>query len=339
LNEVRSIQTATALLQAVTLEPDSAVAHEKLALLYAERQFFDLALRHRKAQLELVRQTGRLPSEDSDAYQTRRKNLQDQVEQMQTTVDTNENRYTVRTQTLAGDPLARARLALDLGLAGKALDDVLLRSHADLYGVEGLRLLLELLLRTGRAQDARDLLDRDGMRREPPAGLGFYDLPASRQDGRRWGYRFFAYDWFDLCQAAAAGHYNRASSAVQRLGLRLERDGHQARTRLTSDLLSRLTSEVGLAAEPSAVFLEVIKSAEREQVLGWVNLSQFVLVEQGDLEALEGMLLLERGLPGEAGTHFRQAVMLYGQADDTAPALPGLPLSRRYLERMQGTSK
>jgi hypothetical protein len=177
------------------------------------------------------------------------------------------------------------------------------------------------------------------MRREFPAGLGFYDIPANRQDGRRWGYRFFAYDWFDLCQAAAAGHYNRASSAAQRLRQRLERDGQRARTNLTSELVLRLTSSVGIAAEPSTIFLQILKSAERERVVSFVNQSQFVQVERGDLESLEAMLLLERGLPAEAGPHFRQALGLYGQANDTAPALPGLPLSRRYWERIQAAGR
>src|SRR5262249_4381283 len=151
LTEVRRIQIATALLQAVTLRPDLATAHESLALLYAERQYYDLALKHRRLQLELTRSPGPLPGETPDAHTHRLERLEQAVEQMQGLVQTNENRFTVHSQTLAADPLARARLALELGLAGKAIDDVLLRSHSDLYGTEGLRLLLELLLRTGRA--------------------------------------------------------------------------------------------------------------------------------------------------------------------------------------------
>ena len=45
----------------------------------------------------------------------------DTVEQTRGVVQDSENRFVVRSQSLAADPLARARLALELGLAGKAL--------------------------------------------------------------------------------------------------------------------------------------------------------------------------------------------------------------------------
>src|SRR6202043_3382971 len=104
-----------------------------------------------------------------------------------------------------------------------------------------------LLLFTGRAQDARDLLDRAEMQRNP-TGLGFHDLPGGRPGGRRWSYRFPAYDWFDLCQAAAAGHYDRAASALERLREQMERQGDLNRARLQPRLAWELTSELGVGA-------------------------------------------------------------------------------------------
>src|SRR5205085_7697810 len=125
-----------------------------------------------------------------------------------------ENLYLVRTYGLAGEPLNRARIARDLGLAGKAID-VLMRSHPDLYGVAGLKLLLDLLLGTGQADSAGVLLDREELVRNP-AALEFYALPAPPTDGRRWAYQLPAYDWFDFAQAAAAGRYERALVALGR---------------------------------------------------------------------------------------------------------------------------
>src|SRR5262249_61026577 len=127
-----------------------------LALLFAQKQYFDLALRHRSAQLELTRQVGRLPGEDEKAFAGRVERLEQVVEEMRTVVGTSENRFAIYSEGLAANPLARAQLRLNLGLAARAVDDVLLRSHPDLYGVDGLRLLLKLLLHTGRAQAARD---------------------------------------------------------------------------------------------------------------------------------------------------------------------------------------
>jgi tetratricopeptide (TPR) repeat protein len=348
LAEIRRIQTVTALVQAINCRPDLALAHETLALLYAERQFFDLALAHRRTQLRLVRQAGRSAGEDPTAYAARIERLEEAVEEMERIVFASENRFLVRSQTLAGNPLARARLALRLGLAGKALDDVLLRSHADLYGVEGLRLLLELLLHTGRAQDARDLLDRPEMRRNPD-GLGIYDLaatsPAPARAGaaragetragrspRRWSYRFPAHDWFDLCQAAAAGHYDRASRALERMRSRMTDQGARISARFVPVLARCLTAEVGLGATPAALPLRLANRLQRDPVAGLLVQNQFQLVVRADLHVLEGMLLLERGQPERAGGHFRRSLKLYPQAAETAPALPGQPLAHCYLE-------
>jgi hypothetical protein len=253
-------------------------------------------------------------------------------------VQDSENRFLVHSQPLAADPLGRARLALQLGLAGKALDEVLLRSHPDLYGIEGLRLLLELLLLTGRARDARDLLDREELRRRPDA-LGFFDLPGAGNDGRRWGYRFLAFDWFDCCQAAAAGDYDRACRALERLDERMERQGKHNSDLLGPAAARQLTSEVGLGAVPAALPLRIYARLQREQAAGLVVQNQFQLVERADLNALGGMLLLERGLPEQAGEHFRHSLALYRLAADSAPALPGQLLARWYLERLRAFAR
>jgi tetratricopeptide (TPR) repeat protein len=328
LAEVRHVQVVTALVQAVTRRPDLGAAHEALALLFAERGYLDLALVHRDAHLRLARRAR--PASSPDAGRLER--LEEAAERLRREVEDAENRFVVRTDALAADPLARARVALRLGLAGKALD-VLLSSHADLYGVEGLRLLLELLLTTGRAQDARDLLDRDEMRANP-AVLGTYDVAGGRPGGRRWVYRFGAYDWFDLCQAAGAGSYDKASAALERLRGQLG-GGEALRGRLPGILAWRVTAEVGLGAVPGALALRLHARLERDRVAGWLGQADFLPVEVADLHALEGMLLLERGAPGLARPHFTRALGLYSTAHAGVPALPGRPLAERYLGRLR----
>ena len=70
-----------------------------------------------------------------------------------------------------------------------------------------------MLLTTGRAQEVRDLLDREEMRRNP---MNFCDhlIPGGRRAGLTWSYRFPAYDWFDFCESAAAGRYVRVHAGV-----------------------------------------------------------------------------------------------------------------------------
>jgi tetratricopeptide (TPR) repeat protein len=335
LAAVRQAQTAAALVQAVTCQPSLATAHEALALLYVEARYLDLALRHRNAQLRLTRRAGRLSGESQAAFDSRLEQLKQVAEQLESVVQDSENRYFVRTQSLAADPLARARTALQLGLGGKALEDVLLRSSPDLYKAEGLRLLLELLLSTGRAQEVRVLLDREEMRRNPD-GLGVQELVGNQQEGApHWRYRFHAYDWFDLCQSAAAGRHDGAGRAVERLRERQRLFGEQLTDRLTREVAGRLTTEVGLGAVPGALALRYEARGERDRAVGLFGQNRFLLVVRADLLVLEGMLLLERGLPGEARETFRRSLPLYRQAADTAPALPGQPLALRYLSRLR----
>jgi hypothetical protein len=330
LAQLRHVQTATALVQAVNWRPDLIGAHETLGLLFAERQHFDLALKHREIQLRLTRRAGRLPGEDAVAFRERLGRLEQIVEQVRRTVEDSENRFVVRSFNLAGKPLERARLAVQLGLTGKALDEVLLRSSPDLYGVEGLRLLLELLLSTGRAQEARDLLDRDEMRARPTA-LGLYELPFPHGD-ERLAYQFLAYDWFDLCQAVGAGDYERAAAAIARLQKRTEQ-AEAFGGPLRAGVEAQLASEVGLGAAPESLFLRAYQRQKREAITRLYVQNRFGLAERADLHVIEGMLLLERGLPGQAGEQFRRALQWYRKADH-APARPGEPLARRYLERI-----
>ncbi|MFL5342812.1 MAG: hypothetical protein ACJ8F7_21980 [Gemmataceae bacterium] len=327
LAQVRQIQIVTTLVQAVTLRPELTTAHDMLARLFAQVQYYDFALKHREAQLRLVRRAGGFPGEDPAAFADRLARLEREAEPMRSAVQNSENRYAVRTQGLTADPLKRARVALELGLAGKALDDVLLKSHPDLYGVAGLRLVAELLLLSGRAYEVRDLLDRDELRRRPE-GLGFYDMAG----GARWGYLFLAYDWCDVCQSAAAGDYDRAAVALKRMRDAMQRDGETNRSRFAFPLAGWLTSEIGVAAAPSALALRVYANAERDQVAGYLLQNQFLGVERADLHALDGLLRLERGEPAEAAAEFRRALELYDQNANSAPALPGRPLTRRCLE-------
>jgi hypothetical protein len=333
LSEVRYIQTVTALVQAVTLDAGLSHAHASLALLFAERGYLDLALRHRTAELRLTRREGRLPGEDNDSFTKRIEHLEAVVEDMRREVEDAQNRFAVATASLSGEPLKRAQIALQNGLAGKAIDDVLLRSHPDLYHVEGLRLLLDLLLLTGRARDARDLLDRRELQAKP-AGLGMYALPA----GHRWAYNLGAFDWCDLCQSAAGGATDRAVAALERLRQPMKTGFGQNLNDLRTNFTLLYTREVGLGAVPAALLPRLIVHAFRADVESRLRQNELLLVEQADLDVLEGMLLLEAGLPARAAARFRRSLPLYSQGEKAGVGLPGRELARRYLDRLGAKS-
>ncbi|HEX5269456.1 MAG TPA: hypothetical protein VFW33_03165, partial [Gemmataceae bacterium] len=133
LVQVRRAQASSALNAAVTLRPDLRPAHARLAALYIDMGYLDLALKHR-------RDAG---LEDGG--------LADEVKR-RTDV------YQANSSFLTGAD--RARAALEKGLAKTALDE-LLASDVSAFGAGGMRMELELLLATGRVSEVRDWMNED----------------------------------------------------------------------------------------------------------------------------------------------------------------------------------
>jgi tetratricopeptide (TPR) repeat protein len=238
---------------------------------------------------------------------------------------------------MAGDPFGRARVARNLGLAGKAID-VLLKSHPDLYGEDGLRMLLDLLLSTGQADAAGAMLEREELVRNPDA-LGYYELPGAMREGRRWSYRLHAYDWFTFAQAAAAGRYDRAIPALGRLRERLRADARFLAPRVLSAFSRQLGSEVGLAAPPPTVLNRLHSGRERELMSEMVFQFRVLTVQEADLHAIAGTLHVEQGSPAAAADEFARALDLYASAKDALPNPGGQPLAARYLDAVRRQSK
>lgn len=328
LGPLRHVQTAAALYQAVTLDPDSLPAHDLLAGLFTERQYLDLALRHRQAQLRLTRGGGPLPGEAPDAFAARVASLTATIEQLEAAAQDSENRFLVRTHAAAGDPLARAKVALQLGLVARA-QDVLLHAHPDLYGPEGVALLLRVLVQTGQVEQARVLLDREELVHNP-ASLGFYDLAGGQRNGHPWGYRFSAYSWYDLCQAAGSGRYERAFAALGRLRDQLEQDRQRVGPQVVKAFARQVVSEIGLAAPPAPPCSRLHVERECNRLAGYLSVTAFLPVQQADFDTIGGLLLAEQGRPVEAGQQFQRALDRYARAEPTAPVLPGRGVALRY---------
>ena len=310
---LRHVQTVTAFSQALLFDPDLVPAHEALAQLYGERGYLDLALRHRAAQVRLTRAAGPLGGESRPAFEERCEALEGLVGELERDVQDRANRFVIRTQALSDNPLARAHVALGLGLAGTALDDVLLRSQALLFGVPGARLQLELLLVTGRVEQARQLLDdpevRQGLDQDPRQ---WYELPAG--PGQRGNYWFRTTDWFDICLGAAAGDRARAGAALERLIELLRRERKLALPHVRQRLLEWLVLEVGAPAQGQGPLSRGATRLGRAGARSQLDTVRFLGVAEADLRLLEALLELEAGT-GRAAEHLREAGRLYAGAE------------------------
>jgi hypothetical protein len=295
-----------------------------------------MAVPHRRAQLRLARQAGPGLGETKAAFDERLSALTSDLEEMENELQDAENRFVVQTHGKAGEPLLRARIAFGLGMPGKAIE-TLAGSNADLYGVEGLRLLLELLIWTGQAADARSLLDRAELKRNPD-GLGSYDIPGGAANGRPWGYRLHAYDWFDLCQSAAAGRYVAAAGAAERLRTRLRAQEEIARRNLQRGAAFALASEAMLPASPPAGWRMLYPAREHERLTDFAINVDFLAAARGDLHTLEGLLRLERG-DLAAAEQFATAGQVYSREARAAPVRPGQALAERYLIAIRGATR
>ena len=177
LGQLRQAQVSGALHQALRRQPELALAHMRLVEYYDHTKYDDLKLKHLRAYRQAV------PGDRETAARTAREDqdLEDQVKVRSRRFDREMGRLRV---------LDRAQLALQLGLAGKALE-LLLASDYSAFGTDGANLELDLLLATGGARDVDEMVDPkklgafgpkryQWLRAQVALALGNYDkLPTS----------------------------------------------------------------------------------------------------------------------------------------------------------------
>jgi hypothetical protein len=338
LAQLRHIQIATALEQAVRLDPDhSEMAHGELAFLYGERNFLDQALEHRREELRLTRRAGPRPGESDEEFADRLETLDKDTAKVVQMVEQSRKIYAAQSRRLEGNRLAQADLALRLGLARQALEEILMNTPPDLLGSPGVRLELELLLQLGRADEVRPTLN-DPLTRENRQNLHYLDLsPPMRSDGGPLyaiPYHWPAYEWLHALQAAAVGDYAEARGelAAVRAGLRADHERLQTQLREVDrfqwPFVGRLWAgprpiEAASAAEALVSYLEIRAVLRaREPTLR---------AQQADLLVLEGLLALEQGDTAAARSAFVEAQGLC--AGDAVP-FAGAPIVALYLGKM-----
>jgi hypothetical protein len=337
LDQLREVQIATALEQAVRLDPDLEQAHEELAHLYGERNFLDVSLAHLGEELRLSRGAGPRPGETSEDFSYRLGLLERDFDKLDKYVRDRRKEYASASPTLGGERLRQAELALKMGLARQAVDDILLPCPADLLGAPGIRMELELLLMLGRAEDVRGILADPTIARNRQV-LAYFDLPATGgADGTAFypiPYHWPAYEWLQTLDAAALGDY-----ALARENLVAIRSGVRAgQERLWLQLREGVRPEWALLpwllSDPST-FLPVLAARDMSRFAVQrtaLEAAEPVLIgHQADLDVLQGLLALERGDKDEARTAFTAAQQL------GAP-FAGAPIAAPYLEELNITA-
>jgi hypothetical protein len=143
------------------------------------------------------------------------------------------------------------------------------------------------------------------------------------------------YDWLDLRQCAAAGNYNGAARAIDRLDERLRRQQLSPRAGITREMAQRegailFAAEV-LAAVPHGSLAIRISAGSRTLAPNRVLLEgRFQGLARADLMSLAGVLELERGDIAAAAARFAAARNLYAEQKEVADSPPGAAVASRY---------
>jgi tetratricopeptide (TPR) repeat protein len=321
LTQLRQVQIVATLEEAVRLDPNLENAHHELAYLYGAANALDQALEHRMEELRLSRRAGPLPSETSEEFAYRLENLDKDAAKLEVLVQDRRKQFASGANAFQGDRLAQARLALKLGLARKAAEEILLPTPADVLGAAGIRLELELLLSLGKTQEVRTILSDKGLRASKH-GLGYADH-----------FPWPAYEWLHVLTAAAFGDYAqaredlRALRAAQRAECdRLQQGMHALQTSGRELLPSLLSGPLPFLPAFTAL---VLGHAFEEKKILETRLRTFQ-AQQADLCVLEGLLALEQGDTGTARSVFAEAQKLGAEVPFAAR-----PILVAYLDKLK----
>jgi len=190
LDKMRFVQVVTAFSQAARLKPDLADSHSRLAELYGRKGYKDLALEHLKAEWKCARKS-KAHQGNAEEHALRICRLEKAIQAQEQEVKDRLDRLHINAVGLK--VVDRARLAGDLGLASKSLD-ILLNSDIAAFGVEGMKMELDLLLNTGRAHEVGEWMSPE---HEPLLGTS-------------------EYQWLKAQWAVATGNYVAADEHLQK---------------------------------------------------------------------------------------------------------------------------
>ncbi|MBI1917816.1 MAG: hypothetical protein HYS12_24235 [Planctomycetes bacterium] len=331
---LRHIQAASALERALVVDPNLDEAHKLLGDLYEEQGYLDLALEHHREELRLRRAARSAPHEYPERFAIELKRLERRVVEQEKRVQDAQNKFLTQSRPV-DKPFDKARLALQLGLARQALDDVLLPSQALLLGPRGVTLQIELALMLGRAGLAREMLEHEEVQKiKNSLGTAIGQLPA--------------YEWLLVCVQAADGDYEQADGLLRAILLAMDREATRRRREMQKALSLTLASEVGarhVASLPAP-------GADRHDLLlryvWWESrrglsllLAQVYALRglEADLNVVLAVLALEWGEPTRAEASLERTLALSGKDGEAEQDCTGRHLAVFYLERIKAARK
>jgi hypothetical protein len=232
--------------------------------------------------------------------------LKQQTQSLERLVQARQRGVAAASRPAESDPWSQAEPALRLGLARKALDEILLPTPALLLGGRGLRLELQLMLRLGRAEQLRGYL-LDAQLDASKTNLGLLDFPAPPLVGYPKTYRLPACTWLRLCWAAAVGDYDLAESQGRELvtALTERRRGHLQAAHCS--LALALAAEVGQWSQPQLMAMRLLARRDRVVVMAFLQDDFVSRPDVPDLQVVGGLLALEHGLVDEGEHRFAVA--------------------------------
>jgi hypothetical protein len=221
LRQLRHVQAVSALESALLYRKDLDIVHSRLADLYADagirtsqgalmRGFKDLELQHRQAELKYARSAGPRSFESAESFEERMTALAGVVEELEKKVGERRSEFDRLVKSITKVD-QRALKALDMSLAGKALD-ILLESNDAAFGDQGTRLQLELGLMTGRIRDVHTWLT------DIQEQVTSDKVPLTPEQLWRNRLGDFSYLWISTLLAAGSGDYARADQCLAKIG-------------------------------------------------------------------------------------------------------------------------
>jgi hypothetical protein len=293
---VREAQAASALHQALRLQPGLLAAHEALITCYQEFGHLDLALAHLRAQLNIIRTT--VPrSEPTEARIQRVARLEEAERQLADHV--HDLTLLVQSRSFQRDAVKQAAFALDQGLPGLALY-MLRRTDSATLGRAGTLLKLELALIAGQAYDLHQEF-------EPPADAAQEDAPETLD-----------YLWVRAQLAAVEGAYREADADLGALTIGEGIDVPELRLR-KAPLGTVVTILVARSVLDQAAAQPRVLSFNTASMPGSVDRLVSLFRRQADIACLRGLLALEAGETRQATEMFRSSLARWqGTADGAA---------------------
>jgi hypothetical protein len=311
-HRLRIIQAVAAYNNALKLKPDLAQAHFSLSGLYQEMGYADLTLMHLQEFLKATRAAGRATGETADGFRERIAALEETVNKVEKDVKNRTDNYLINSANYK--VLDKARAAAKNGLAGEARD-ILMASNVAVFGTEGTRMQLDLMLSTGMVDKLREWR-KDDENDEWKGALGEYE--------------------FQLLQAqieAATGDYETADEWLKKLIAGLV--PHSAHDDPSINVRSRLALTLGktllLGSSPEQgwigmFWLRVGEFETQRQMQGFAG----ILRQQADMTVLRALLDLECGETERAKERFEEALSVW-RSDADAAAGTGIDFGGRTI--------